>query len=295
MKFGVLGFSYSGFDHFAYAIKRGGYYTANLGDNAQTIAARHVYRTLGVRDEDMILIDRDTLGGYAGPPAFLIMNGVFLERNLPTPPQIKPLFVGFNASEAVIRKHRDWLKLHEPIGCRDSHTADLLRNERVEAFTSGCVTMALPLRTSVPELGRLLVVYGTGAGALPMQVLRHVPPELLSSAELIYHRLPSSEYPLSPETCTWVERLELEILRRYRDEAALVLTPLLHVASPCLAMQIPVVVCRIDLDSRFSLLRQLMPIYTPDRLGEINWRPQIVNVLFYANAIIGRVRTLLNV
>jgi Polysaccharide pyruvyl transferase len=293
MKFGVLGFSYAGFDHFARAIEHAGHYTANLGDNAQTIGARHIYRTLGVRDEDMILIDRDTLCDYAGPPAFLLMNGVFLERSLPTPPQITPLFVGFNASEAVIRKHRSWLKEHEPIGCRDTHTADLLRNMRVDAFTCGCVTMALPPRTRAPESGRLLVVYGAGAGALPMSVLRHVPPELLGGAELIHHRLPSSELPLSPETCAWVERLELDILQRYRDEAALVLTPLLHVASPCLAMQVPVVVCRIDLDSRFSLLRQLMPIYTPDRLSEINWRPKIIDASAYANAIIGRVQALL--
>lgn len=293
MKFGVLGFSYAGFDHFARAIEQAGHYTANLGDNAQTIASRHVYRSLGVRDDEMLLIDRDTLCDYGGPPAFLLMNGVFLERSLPTPPQITPLFVGFNAPEAVVRKHRDWLKMHEPIGCRDTHTSDLLQSLQVDAFPSGCVTMALPSRTRAPESGRLLVVYGAGAGALPMPVLRHIPADMLESADFIHHRLPFGELPLSQETCSWAERLEFDILRRYRDEAALVLTPLLHVASPCVAMRVPVVVCRRDLDPRFSLLRQLMPIYTPDRIANINWRPGVIDVSAYATAIVDRIRTLL--
>ena len=290
MKFGVLGFSYAGFEHFSRALEDTGHYTANLGDNAQTIASRHVYRTLGVRDEDIILIDRDTLTQYAGPPAHLIMNGVFLEDSLPTPPQIAPIFVGFNAPESVIKKHRDWLKKHEPIGCRDAHTTSLLQAMGVNAFTSGCVTMALPARTHGPEARRLLVVYGARAGALPMSVLRHIPTDMLGNAEFVHHRLPCGELPLPPEMCAWAERLEADILRRYRDEAALVLTPLLHVASPCLAMQVPVIVCRYDLDPRFSLLQQIMPIYTPDRIDEIDWHPPIIDISGYANAIIQSVK-----
>ena len=80
MKVGVLGFGYAGFDSFKEQLDRTGHYTVNLGDNAQTIAARALLLKLGVRAEDIITVDRDTLPSYDGEPVALIMNGVFLRK-----------------------------------------------------------------------------------------------------------------------------------------------------------------------------------------------------------------------
>jgi hypothetical protein len=279
MKIGVLGFSYAGSAGFARHIEQSGFYTVNLGDNAQTIAARQLLLSLGVAADDIIDVDRDTLPDYAGEPVALIMNGVFLERSFPIPDSIHPIFIGFCAkNEAVVRDNRDYLKRHEPIGCRDLHTVALMHAHGIVAFATGCVTMTLPPRTAKPKHGKLLIVYGAGAGTLLPQVLKYIPPALLDRARFIAHRLPVHDLPLSPDSRRWIDDYETSLLGHYRDTADLVLTPLLHVASPCLGMRIPVVLYRKDLDTRFTYLAEKLPIHTPETVADIDWAPGIVDV-----------------
>lgn len=77
-------------------------------------------------------------------------------------------------------------------------------------------------------------------------------------------------------------------MQRYAEEASLVLTPLLHVASPCAAMNVPVVLCRWENDTRFGMMESLMPIYLPDRLHEIDWSPRPPDVTAWARAYLER-------
>ncbi len=272
MKYGVLGFSYAGFKHFEYSLSSVGYYSSNLGDNAQTIASRQAWRSVGVRDEDILLIDRDTLPKYSGEPVALIMNGVFILESLPAPASVTPIFLGFCADEPVVAAHADWLRLHAPIGCRDFKTAENCRAQGIEAFVTGCATLTLPPRNSNPQHDRLFVVLGW-PHLLPSTIYKHIPSRLLDSAEFIQHRHMEGTFPLSYEQQLFNEALERHLLRRYQEEASIVLTPLLHVAAPCVAMKVPVILCRVDRDSRFGLLEEMVPLYTPDRFHEINWTP----------------------
>lgn len=57
----VLEFSYAGTDTSPKLLAKNGFYTANLGDCAQTIAARGVLERLGLTAADVPGIDRDTL------------------------------------------------------------------------------------------------------------------------------------------------------------------------------------------------------------------------------------------
>ncbi|MFW2830580.1 hypothetical protein [Sphingomonas sp. ID0503] len=278
MKAGVLTFSYAGTAGFARQIEREGHFTANLGDNAQTIAARALLKRLGVAEDDIVGVDRDTLADYDGEPVALITNGVFWERSLPMPPQVHPVFVGFNAAEAVVRRHRGWLAGQGTIGCRDVATADHLRAHGIAADVTGCVTMTLPTRAYAPADGRLLIVHGAGAGVLPPEIHDHIPTHLAAGAETIFHRSPVSELPVSRSGRDALDTIEAAMLARYRDTAALVLTSLLHVASPCIGMGIPVILFRRDLDPRFTYLAEKMPVYTPDRAGEIDWNPSLPDV-----------------
>ena len=45
MLYGVIGFSYDNFAHTRRVFARTGVHSANLGDNMQTLAVRHLYRT----------------------------------------------------------------------------------------------------------------------------------------------------------------------------------------------------------------------------------------------------------
>jgi hypothetical protein len=277
-KYGVLSFSYDTFPVLAQQLGDHGCFTTNLGDNVQTIASRRLLSSIGIGDDDIVAVDRDTLPTYAGGQVSLVMNGVFREQGFPIPDLITPIMMGFAAEESVISANRDWLGRHGPIGCRDHATARLLEACGIAAFTSGCVTLTLPRRTAEPASPKLLVVYGSGAGALPPTIFKHVPPELMDTAEFVFHRLPADEYPPSPAHQRLSDAYEEFLLRQYRDTATLVLTSLHHVAAPCMAMGIPTIICRNWNDWRFSLLEDFVPINTPERFAGIDWSPRPVDV-----------------
>jgi hypothetical protein len=128
---------------------------------------------------------------------------------------------------------------------------------------------------SAPEQNKLLIVYGDYSGALPSSVLKHIPPDLADTAEFIFHRLPVNTYPLPAAMRTNAERYEQALVERYKREATLVLTPLHHVATPCLASGIPVVIARSQRDDRFSFLETFVPIYTVKHFAEIDWNPKL--------------------
>ncbi|MEG2037531.1 MAG: hypothetical protein RRZ93_06035, partial [Ruthenibacterium sp.] len=57
---------------------------------------------------------------------------------------------------------------------------------------------------------------------------------------------------------------------------ALVITSLLHVSVPCMAMGIPLVLAKDLVSYRFAWLEALMKIYLPEQYPAINWHPALV-------------------
>jgi hypothetical protein len=293
MKCGVLTFSYANFPKFKRSLEKVGHYTVNLGDNAQTIAARALFRGLGIDDRDIVDVDRDTIASYRGERVAVLMNAVFGKDCFPLSEDIAPIFVGYAGPPDVVAGNADYLRRHQPIGCRDRHTAEQLTKLGVEAYVSGCVTLTFPRRAEAPPGPKLFVVYGSGAGRLPDGVLRHAPPELLQTAELLFHRLPVHEIPLSAGLRRFAEAYELSIMERLSAQASLVATPLHHVAAPCMARGIPVVIARVNSDRRFSYLQDLTPVYTQETLEHIDWAPASPDVGPIAEAYVARVRAAL--
>lgn len=140
----------------------------------------------------------------------------------------------------------------------------------------------------------MLVVYGSGTGKLPPAVLKHIPHYLLDDAEFLSHRLPVNEFPLAEPSRRWIDRYEEHILDRYAKDASLVLTPLLHVATPCLAMGVPVVVVRTNSDTRFGYIEQFTRIYTPESVSQINWNAEICDIHVAADYFIDELRRQIN-
>lgn len=116
----------------------------NIGDSIQALAASQF---LGEIDT---YIEREKLSLYDGPECCMIMNGWYMIHPENWPPQaaIKPLFVAFHinatAQEAMLREESiAYLKQHEPIGCRDENTMNILKEKGVDAYFSGCLTLTL--------------------------------------------------------------------------------------------------------------------------------------------------------
>lgn len=271
MKAGALHFSYARFRHFEKQLRNDGVFSVNLGDYMQTLAVRAMWRRLGIAEDEIIAVDRDGLAEYDGPEVLLPLNAVLYERSLPLPPAIRPVMVGINAKKSVTDRHRDFFARHAPIGCRDTATATHLNEIGIEAFVTGCLTLSFDARSAGEGGDRIMAVFGEGAGQLPVSALSMLPVELQDRVDLVYQRHSMTRLPLSPNDCAAMEALTAALLARYRRNAARVVTPLHHAATPCLASGIPVTICRQRWDNRFSQLVKIVPVHVAPDFQSIEW------------------------
>jgi lipopolysaccharide biosynthesis glycosyltransferase len=89
-----------------------------------------------------------------GATIHILMNGWFMHprRNnskgvfdWPPPPCVIPIFASFHVhSQALLSTDGvRYLQVHEPIGCRDQHTVEMLKSRGIDAWFSGCLTMTM--------------------------------------------------------------------------------------------------------------------------------------------------------
>ena len=211
--------------------------TINLGDYIQSIAARQFLPKVDA------LIDREQMSNYDGDDINLIMNGWFMTHpeNWPPSKHIRPLITSFHINGSVENQMLSeesirYLKSHEPIGCRDSHTCDLLSSKGVDAFFSGCLTLTL---------GNTYKHDGSSGKVLFVNVLD----EFKSLSELILH--PRTTYGRIKSGLfrdAFYKRRKADNLLDMADAflkqlaaAKFVVTSKLHTALPCLAMGTPVI------------------------------------------------------
>lgn len=117
----------------------------NIGDYIQALASSQFLPQVDG------FIDRDEeLKDYDGVPCKVIMNGWFMHspQNWPPSKLIDPLFIAFHLNSGIKEKLLSpssiaYLKSYQPIGCRDLNTMDLLIENGVEAYFSGCMTLTL--------------------------------------------------------------------------------------------------------------------------------------------------------
>ena len=117
----------------------------NIGDYIQALASLQYYPQLdGFLDRDEDLKD------YAGETCKIIMNGWYMHnpKNWPPSEKIVPLFVAFHLNvlaknELTSERSIEYFKQHEPIGCRDKKTMEILKQYGINAYFSGCMTLTL--------------------------------------------------------------------------------------------------------------------------------------------------------
>lgn len=266
----------------------------NIGDPIQSFSAIHMYKTLGIVDDDIIPINRAQAFNTHVSDVILCMNGPTSIVNsynyqydiLPPAPGILPLYISFylrsgNIDAAIA----DNMKIYGPVGCRDEATMNNLLSQGIPAYVSGCLTLTLPRRKESPAQRKVFIVDA------PDSVQKHIPPELLENAEFVSHRpgnLPDDpdksqnrDIFMSDWQTTQYHQWGYDILKRYENEAALVITGRLHAAAPCMAMGIPTVLVCGDFDRRYDVIEDMMPLYTPDTFHRIDWTPKPIDLSIY--------------
>ena len=117
----------------------------NIGDYVQTKAVIDL-----VGSKNIKILDRENLDKYNDTVIQTIINGWFMEspENWPPNEKIKPLFISFHLNpsiekELLKQESIKYFKSHEPIGCRDIYTRDILLEKGVNAYYSSCITTTI--------------------------------------------------------------------------------------------------------------------------------------------------------
>lgn len=238
--------------------------TFNIGDYIQSLAAKQFLPRV---DE---YINREELASFNGEKTKLILNGWFTHNasNWIPSESINPLIISFHINNTAApfmldEKGISYLKKHQPIGCRDYFTVDLLKAKGVEAYFSGCLTLTLDsyrvedsLRNDdiyivdplygFPNKDRILFNTKTFLkGVLSKEIfemgqskqfLKQIfTEELLNNAIYVKQELPANTYNDEGKF-----QIAEDLLRKYA-KAKLVITSRIHCALPCLALGTPVI------------------------------------------------------
>lgn len=269
--FAYLKYSYNTFVWFDEELKKKKVYTVNLGDNIQALSIKNLYEKLKLKK--ITSIDRDTIPNYKGTKVNLLTNAVFYNGNFVFSNNIHYIFLGFNTPDrTLIIQNKDKLKSYEPIGCRDCSSAQLLREYGIASYVTGCYSIMWPRRQKSEKQKKVFFV------GVSDELKKYIPSYLLKNAEFIIQRDEAYDYPLTEKEMEEKEEKALKLLERYRNEAKLVVTPLLHCASPCLGMGIPVILARDEYDDRFSAIKKLTPLYLKENYNQINWEPDVIDL-----------------
>lgn len=250
--------------------KYNGKYLNNLGDHIQILAIDNLYANMGINKDELVYINMEDLATYNGarvklPVAFPLLRynengiaGMFSDK-------IEPVFIAFTVAKWFLEKEEvAYLKRYEPIGCRDEHTYQLLCKYEIDAYLNGCLTITLPQRQITPNQNKIYCI------DISEKLKDKLPIKVRENAIFLSNIV---DGPLDNAT-----RFASHRYQEYQDNASLIITSLLHISTPCVAYGIPVILARDLISYRFSWLDKLLPIYSEDEYGVIDWNPLSIDI-----------------
>lgn len=117
----------------------------NIGDYIQSLVAEVFFDSIDV------LVEREKLSEYKpSQKTLLLMNAWYMwqPENWPPSdgiiPHLTSIHLNFSAKKKMLEgAGYDYFKKYEPIGCRDLLTLDAFKEKGIDAYFSGCLTLAL--------------------------------------------------------------------------------------------------------------------------------------------------------
>ncbi len=131
----------------------------NIGDYIQSLASQLFF------DHVDCYVEREELKKYSSDEKTkLIIHGWFMHNPKQWPPSadIKPLITSLHivpqkAKGMLTEEGIVYMKKHQPIGCRDFGTQQLLESHNIEAYYSSCLTLALGQKYMANERGNEII------------------------------------------------------------------------------------------------------------------------------------------
>lgn len=214
--------------------------TSNVGDDILSYAGKQFLPQVDYyidREEmDVFVPDEDEFTAA-------ILNGWYLHHGytFPPSPYIVPLFIGTHLSRSQMHAGdfsflngmaKEYLKENGPIGCRDKQTMELLEENGIGNYFSGCLTLTLKQFPNVSDSGNV--------------ILTDVPESIEA---YLRQKFPAEHIVLKTHTvlpeeagCCWEKReKKVEAYLKDYQGARLVVTTRLHCALPSIALGTPVI------------------------------------------------------
>lgn len=267
MKYGKILYNYG-----EAALHSPGY---NLGDGIQTIALENIYSHMNIPDSDIEEIEICKLNNYDGEYVLLPMYSMALGigfAKMPLSPRIIPVFISTHIAKTELTiMEIDFLKSYAPIGCRDEFSLNTCRRYQIPAYISGCITVTMPLRNSIPNSKKTFFV------DTPDSLLNFVPKEISEISEFTTHIVSLDHRVMNVDDARYCYSLSTKQLEKYYKEATLIVSSKQHAIIPCMAAGIPVIAATENISQRFSWFDKYIPIYGESQFSEIDWYPHAVS------------------
>lgn len=270
----------------------------NIGDNMMSLGIRAIYKKMGIKDEDIVNIyfgqnvEKDYLydllhyeGDYVILPMALSMDFDSIRQDIfPLSEKIIPVFMGFHCvSRDGFVKYLHLYQHLGPFACRDMQTMRTVRQEGLDAYMIGCLSIQSVERRDdnlvSPEKVYLVNV--------PAKLKEYIPKNMLKDVVEKTHSIEFDDNLTGTQAAELDLKMAREILEEYRSNAKLVVTSRLHCALPCISMGIPTIVVRhewksrkelLAFDCRFDGMDKIMNIYNFNNFDKIDWNPPKPNI-----------------
>ena len=272
----------------------------NLGDWVQSLVIPMLF------EDTFTELNRESLHNYRGEHLHLICNGWFMENpdNWPPSDNITPLFISFHINPQAQKKLTSarsiaYLKKHEPIGCRDLYTLNLLKSYEVRCYFSGCLTLCYRRKMfpDLPDQRHGVLLAGTldrlkpavhpgmplsakliQIAKYPLRYLKYKAANRRLERKLTELARPVRRISQIAETMDVkngnTKRLAMDFIKHIAS-AELVITSRIHTALPATALQTPVLFLTDGLDhinhsSRIKSLDKYFPSCTTRDLDTLD-------------------------
>ncbi|MCR2039144.1 polysaccharide pyruvyl transferase family protein [Campylobacter helveticus] len=264
----------------------------NLGDFIQTIATKAAIEKKFAEPNFEYFSNESLMFKRGG--GIVIMQGYFsLSNNFLPPPNVLCVFIGTHFNPQAMNfiqffnAHFPYYFKNKDIGCRDIFTLEFCKKMGFNAYFSRCLTLTFDKREESAGQDKIFFVN------IDERILPFIPENLRKNAEFINQKSIKLEEEPSFSQEHFFNKTQ-NLLRRYKNEAKLVVTTGLHIASPCTAMGIPVVLIALNDEQidRFSALKDIIPIYTRTQLeqGGVDFAPKVPNIEDLKEAMLENVK-----
>lgn len=264
------------------------YKSVNIGDCLQFLIIEYIYKKMKIPSDEVVRLPIKDIKNYRGEKLILPLNwslfdiNFMVENKINISDDIMPVFCAMTIESHTYKKdyfneyNINYLKRYEPIGCRDYKTYVTLKNMGIKAYLSGCLTSVFPQRTIEGRPDKILLVDA------PLEIYPYIPNEIIKEAisltQQYYYRNDISN-----------DNIMENVKRQYRfysETAKLIITSRLHVASPCMAMGIPVIFVKNRIDARFSWINTYLKLYSRNEFESIDWNPKVIEFEENKNVIL---------